>query len=1334
MENSLKCPKHQDVDLIFDNNYKQFFCKECNALRTKEEWEEIALQNELLLKKQEDKEPWFEKAYNEYPTIIAHEYNRLKELSTEGKVYGTFMQIKDMYEVILKFPILIMINGLIYSLKNEKECKNRNDILKSFISKPLSLGDWETIANKIGKLSNEELPQRNSEMYVEIRDHLKELMNYYKVKINNTEKLVSSWRNDEIAHGALSFDNTKFKDEIEDMLKNIYTIMEKSEKFYSKIEVVTDKGEILKGHEIKTLNGENEILIKYILKSQDSSSELTPFIYNEIICDELINVCYTYMFDSFVHYTNTAYSLNYSHGKKNKCYKSVDTLLELKKLLNVQELENESIERENHLTVQLQKIEEILKSKKLIKPTYLNDYFLSRLGNVKNQKSYTKGVFMIRADRGMGKTIFTKILDDLDYTSAQEEKPAYYNKVIKRVYHINNTYASELSTFKHILQNNLCSTLENSNAYVGQIREEFSKLDFCQDIETLKKQFAQILKMAFEELNRAYKKESGIEREKFLLVIDGLDELNYKYEIGDKTILDYIPKPDMLEDGIFIFLTSRTNEELNDSKRLQREIGKIELTESAEIITRRSPDYVALLKKHLEKNLLITNSEEQINLLESLDYRFSYLGAYEKLYSSNLIRKEDINPHNIIKSYLDYLQNTNRRHFENVKRLLLILAISPVGIKIEELCFLMNEQTVTYRLLGTIADMSNFIENKREDDTTVMYISHQDWKEMLLENYISDIETLLDEYRKIFDSFSKRLLLNPDDEKYIEFTRDFDKYRGFFYVLFHFNAINESFNLKNNVVLSDENIRKNNETLNNISDKLYVKDNKKERLLGRVSFLTGIITVINNLSNNNTDYILELSKVYQKRGMTRESLNYLDEALKDHEKATEIIEKLEKEGRLPDINDLVKVYKRMGIISYRLKYLKESLKYYNEAIEIIEKLNSEGKLQLDRNELASVHSGIGIVLFELDYLEEAEEENRKAIEIIENLDKEGKLLDRNDLARVYMIKGEICHNENSSNESSKESLKESLKYYDKVIEIRENLDKEGKLPDRNDLAVAYMNKGASFKSLSCLSYPFASSKGGKIIFEDSSNKSSGVYVDNGITLTREDCSERAIEEYRKAIEIRESLDKEGKLPYRDDLAKVFIKRGDILADSLGRLKKALKEYEKAIEIRESLDKEGRLPYRDDLAKVYIKRANILNALGRLEEAVNDYSKAIEIREELDKEGRLINKNDLAKAYRDMGEILYNLNRLEETFIVLKKALNCKKSFFEEKPFIQGEYYYIVGFMIQTIINNLNGEGLDEMVELYYKPMIPRSTDVGTKIHIKMINRMLNGEPLLGENS
>jgi hypothetical protein len=107
----------------------------------------------------ESNDPWFLKIANDTTIwnlqllesdipIISHEYLRIKALMQEGQYFGVLLQIKDFFEILLKVPILIVLNDKFNSTDYSEA--ERNFILAT-LEKPLSLGHWHELASFIKK-------------------------------------------------------------------------------------------------------------------------------------------------------------------------------------------------------------------------------------------------------------------------------------------------------------------------------------------------------------------------------------------------------------------------------------------------------------------------------------------------------------------------------------------------------------------------------------------------------------------------------------------------------------------------------------------------------------------------------------------------------------------------------------------------------------------------------------------------------------------------------------------------------------------------------------------------------------------------------------------------------------------------------------------------------------------------------------------------------------------------------------------------------------------------------------------------------------------------------
>ena len=84
----------------------------------------------------------------QFPFFIAHEYHRFYELLEKGQLFGAFFEMKDVLEVLLKFPILV---GTAY-IESKREPEEGKRCLETLIAHPLSLGQWAAYGNDLRKI------------------------------------------------------------------------------------------------------------------------------------------------------------------------------------------------------------------------------------------------------------------------------------------------------------------------------------------------------------------------------------------------------------------------------------------------------------------------------------------------------------------------------------------------------------------------------------------------------------------------------------------------------------------------------------------------------------------------------------------------------------------------------------------------------------------------------------------------------------------------------------------------------------------------------------------------------------------------------------------------------------------------------------------------------------------------------------------------------------------------------------------------------------------------------------------------------------------------------
>lgn len=272
----------------------KFICKNCKQVFTKDDLTKA--QRPWYKNLCADESLWYKKVFDKYPSIIAHEYWRLYDLLEHGQTYGAFWQLKDLFEVLLKFPTLILAS-VIYAKQERAEAENK--ILIALLEKHLSLGDWQRIGGKCKKFSH---------INNDVVSILKNIVSIY----DNDEYQIAKWRNDEIGHGALKFDaDYTFQKDIEEKIALLKKHFEDCDLAYSRFQLYLEKNgrrRVLHGKDnARNLTCESsEVLIEI----EGFKHTLSPYI--------LLQNHGIYFFDSYYISKDSTAILNYPEGKKHE--------------------------------------------------------------------------------------------------------------------------------------------------------------------------------------------------------------------------------------------------------------------------------------------------------------------------------------------------------------------------------------------------------------------------------------------------------------------------------------------------------------------------------------------------------------------------------------------------------------------------------------------------------------------------------------------------------------------------------------------------------------------------------------------------------------------------------------------------------------------------------------------------------------------------------------------------------------------------------------------------------------------------------------------------------
>lgn len=654
-----------------------------------------------------NKENYYDKeVIDGYPYIIAHEYKRLLDLLDMNQIYGVCLQIRDVYEVLLKFPILIILADI--NRKKEK-LDYENELILEMLLKPLSMGDWVEKADQIIK----------NKLCVDT-ELLSILINITNV-INSNQ--IVKWRNDHIGHGALALDDDEnFKNDIHNHLVIINDYVTKLKSMYSNIKLVINSKEngyrLLIGYKkIKNIElvNDNDICIK----SSENEYSVYPFI--EIIKNQV------YFFDSYISKKEKTVLLNYIDGNKINVrnnefiniYNISSNTVRLNKLIS-------SFDDNIYLESELDILNQIEKLNSFESPQYINGWIQS----IFEDQSKKKGLILLQAERGMGKSVFVSALDQL---SVNKKKIFDRYKICVRAYYINDTYGSSIGNFEREVNEIFTYDIGKCNKVKGtKIFEVNSKQDVARLLNYYK--FIQ---------ERYYNKD------RVLFIIDGIDE-NIMY--NEKFIVDLIPDESMLDEGIFILLTCRINEEIKDNRVLINKLAKMKFIENKSFYRFNNDEYEEILKNYIKKqirNRKDINNNELNKILKYSDNRFLYLRTICQIIDSknNSIDLGEIVRDDFIESFLGILKaQYGGKFFDKVLNIFIIIAIFYDKIGIKEISYILGESNPSFEILPILYDLKGFLVVERDKCGNVYSVSNEEIKDVIVEKFGIQINLLINNY------------------------------------------------------------------------------------------------------------------------------------------------------------------------------------------------------------------------------------------------------------------------------------------------------------------------------------------------------------------------------------------------------------------------------------------------------------------------------------------------------------------------------------------------------------------------------------------------------------
>ncbi len=715
--NKLSCPNCQE-ELEFIG--KKYCCPCCER-----EW------NEIILKNREFYDPSF---IGDLNTILAQEYKVIEDLLHSKQIYGIVFQVKDLYELIIRIPVLIVASFLI---KEEQELKAKEFIFY-LMSKPLSLGDWRSLLN-----SAKDVVEKYDSIPVEIK-HL----------IACVRKLVNSdrngdivyWRNTTIAHGAAKqLSDSELYDDVASKLAELTKFFSQNRALFQAIKFVDGKEVELEGALHKT-----SWTGRLFLVINSNKYSLYPFF--DLRSEGI------YLFDRYV--------------KKLQKTDIVEYIQSLKKSVNITELNNIFIENTisssefstdlAFYTIEERNLcEEFLSSGEFLTPHYLVNWLETKL-------KYPKNVFLLKMGKGMGKSFFVRGLDPFSIDKI------YIDDVSVKAFYINSTYNSRVDDFSIFVEDQMRKITKDTT-----IANNTFRLDINSDEPS--KSFATFLNQY---------KTKYYSNKKLLFIFDGIDELNQQ---PDRNILDFIPNIDDIVDGIYVLVTCRecNTEKLSHSCKQFLHSFSGDTTS----FTENDEEYLKFVKEFYDlfiiKKSRLFCKRNGISFdadFEKTDSKFAAI--IDKSIMNMTLIKELISIS--LKDYLErgiltvsindlnFDESLYERYFESIKsyygskyydkfiNVLCCLSIVDRPVTLDELAVLSGNNNLNFAFLGFINSMRLFLGTERGEHGTYFTLDHVERKNTVARIFKNKLDETIDYISdKIIEVSSEKFdFCNSEDTVY----------------------------------------------------------------------------------------------------------------------------------------------------------------------------------------------------------------------------------------------------------------------------------------------------------------------------------------------------------------------------------------------------------------------------------------------------------------------------------------------------------------------------------------------------------------------------------------
>lgn len=745
--NEMKCPKCGSTNTYRSKKFNAWICEDCDEKFNLSV--EVSDWNSGL----QSADFWCTEFGQYVPTSLSHSYNQLMNYVEKGNIGCTLFLIRDVFELMIKIPTVILFDS-IYSLmesmedfKGQFEKEPKLEALYRNSMQLLSTGKWWECVRLGAGLSLDAivlngLDEYRSAVLADTLSYLKQVYRLFAFRIPGKQKVnMVTWRNRAVGHSCLASKPEESYPEIPYILKMFKNIAEISLPYYRKVCFANHNKELLIG-----MNSDANVKQVFIAYNTDAGCHY--FKIHDFAAGRKDSMSY---YDGYE--KGKAYLLDYGDGERYKATELSKFIMSAKSELDnkiiVPNVASSADINENNLeTADIQQLEAQLSGENQV--VYVDFLYQWLTHQVKNNVS---GVFLLQAERGMGKSTFCRTIDQLSksenvrwFSDDVDGWSEFMESAAVRVWHFNSSYYGRKDIYLKGIRDALLTIqpgyLENCvwsepNRLVGTLDSIWGNLNECAD-DLRKVYFAEALNLTASEYFRRTNKN------KLVLVLDGVDEIR-----DYSGLMSYIPSPAALNPNVYIVLTGRTNDEIESelknnfssglytSKLVFKRNGIIESGQTESVIDGNATylQAVKLYVEHAVDNLKSEMLVDSSEIMVHFDNRFSELAAYFALCQLNS-RFCALSNIDLLQAFLlEVKNNSTPAYYSKVLLILNTLAWCGDSLTLRELAFLSGEGYVSYRFLGILNDLRAFIKVVRTERGNCYELSHGEREESVKKQF-----------------------------------------------------------------------------------------------------------------------------------------------------------------------------------------------------------------------------------------------------------------------------------------------------------------------------------------------------------------------------------------------------------------------------------------------------------------------------------------------------------------------------------------------------------------------------------------------------------------------